>query len=142
MRFILTTIAVCTTGIAFAAKPPLLQSKPEPLDKDIEIVFKAIKACYPECKDKHFENFVSDVIDSKAKPPKACPALETQLTKSKSSLRQWYNKQCMTGCLNVIKKEVAEGDDIQAQLGEGSFGYWASTYVEEQYEDACPEADD
>ncbi len=140
MRFILTTIAICATGMALADKqPPLMSCKSEPLDKNIAVIFKAITACYPECKDKHFKNFKSDALDNGTK---ICPALAAKLEKSKSSLRQWYNTQCLRGCLNVIKEEIDQGDSIQAQLGEGSFGYWASTYVEEQYEDACPEKDE
>lgn len=145
MRMIISSLIVL--GVSTAMAGPTIGSqckapKAQLVDKDLKIVFKAVAGCYPECKNKHFSDFTSNMLDSDAENAKGCASLEKAFKKSKSSLRKWYAKQCMSGCLNVIKQEVDEGDSIEAQLGEGSFGFWASKYVEEQYQKPCPPTED
>lgn len=124
MRF-LTSVVMPTCLVSFLGVPLISVAKPTE-HIDVTIVLSAVKDCQPECAVKQFDDFKNNLDDYFDQHSGCEEKFAVNLKQRKHTLKQWYSRECVIQCMNVVRQEFADYEDVKGQIGSGSFAFWAS----------------
>jgi hypothetical protein len=126
MRLIIgLATALCFLPFAVLAESSSA-ARPNIENIDLTIVTTAVKDCQPECVTKQFDDFKNG-LDDYFDQTKGCEEkFNVFLKQKKHNMKQWYSRECIIQCMNVVKQEFSDYEDVKGQIGSGAFAFWAS----------------
>lgn len=95
-------------------------------DPQLGIVLSAVSDCQPECAIKQYDDFKSNLGDTFDQHSGCEEKFEVHLKQKKLDTKAWYHRECIIQCMNVVRQEFADNEDVKGQVGSGAFAFWAS----------------
>lgn len=135
MKRVTVILAACCMPIMTLAAP-LVQNK-SLQHIDLTIVLNAVQDCQPECVSKQFDDFKNGMEDYFDQHKGCEEKFNVTLKQKKLDLNQWYARECIIQCMNVVSKEFADAEDVKGQIGTGAFAFWASKGAIAAVEKVC-----